>query len=119
MPSDIAVLEQLNIDVGAAEDRVDGVWLDGVLAPKLAFRRANGLIVDRGEYLTPYLNGTAPKRNSETQVEHIHLYGDRAIVTCIVTVKNASGDQRFHNVRLWVRHEGEWKLLGWANEQPA
>ena len=47
-PEDRAVIEQLNVEIGDAEDRGDSVWLDGVLAPQLAFRRANGQIVNRG-----------------------------------------------------------------------
>jgi hypothetical protein len=25
--------------------------------------------------------------------------------------------EKFHNLRLFVRREGQWKLLGWANER--
>ena len=52
----------------------------------------------------------------ETEVESIAFYGNRAVVSCIVTLKSASGDKRFHNLRLFVYHERKWKLLGWANE---
>ena len=39
------------------------------------------------------------------------------MVTCIVTVADGDERKRFHNVRLFVRSgEGEWRLLGWANE---
>jgi hypothetical protein len=34
-------------------------------------------------------------------------------VKCIVTC----GEERFHNLRLFVRLEQQWKLLGWANER--
>jgi hypothetical protein len=112
MPDDRAVLEQLNVEIGYAEDRGDRVWLDGVLAPQLAFRRANGQIVNREEYL----QAVAPGGRRETQVESIALSGDRAVVTCIVTIRSASGDQRYHNERLLIRHEEKWKVLGWANE---
>jgi Domain of unknown function (DUF4440) len=111
-PDDRAVIEQLNVEIGDAEDRGDSVWLDGVLAPQLAFRRANGQIVNREEYL----QAVAPGGPRETQVESTVLFGDRAVVTCIVTIRSARGDQRYHNVRLLVRHEEKWKVLGWANE---
>jgi hypothetical protein len=112
MPDDRAVLEQLNVEIGNAEDRGDSVWLDSVLAPELAFRRANGQIVNREEYL----QAVAPGGPRETQVESTALFGDRAVVTCLVTIRSARGDQRYHNVRLLVRHEEKWKVLGWANE---
>ena len=112
MPDDRAVLEQLNVEIGNAEDRGDSVWLASVLAPELAFRRANGQIVNREEYL----QAVAPGGPRETQVESTALFGDRAVVTGLVTIRSARGDQRYHNVRLLVRHEEKWKVLGWANE---
>ena len=53
------------------------------------------------------------RRHGTTRIiEPIELYGDRAIVRCVVAV----GDQHFDNLRLFVRREGSWKLLPWANE---
>jgi hypothetical protein len=46
-------------------------------------------------------------------IEPIQLYGDRAIVRCIV----ADGDKEFDNLRLFVRRDGQWKLLALANER--
>jgi hypothetical protein len=48
----------------------------------------------------------------QTQVESIALWGNRAVVTCIVTI----GNMRYHNVRLFIRQDQAWKILGWANE---
>ena len=45
-------------------------------------------------------------------LEPIEIHGNRAIVECIVTV----GARDIHNLRLFVRRDGQWKLLGWANE---
>ena len=97
---------------GAAESRGDRDWLDGALATKLAFQRGNQkrTIVDRKEFL----DAVGPASDRDTEIESIHLYGNRAVVTCIVTMK--PGGERFHNVRLFIRPEAEWKLLGWANE---
>jgi len=113
MQKDIEVLAQLNVQIGEAESKGDRNWLDGVIAPKLAFRRADGTTIDdRADFLKKVARGD-PR---ETTVESIDLNGDRASVTCIVTVKSAGGNKRYHNLRLFVRHEGKWKLLGWANE---
>jgi hypothetical protein len=113
MQADIEALRQRNIEIGAAESRGDRAWLDAALATKLAFQRANEAktIVDREEFLNAVTSG--PDR--ETQVESIHLYGDRAVVTCIVTMP--PGGQKYHNLRVFVRREEGWKLLGWANER--
>jgi hypothetical protein len=111
---DIKTLEDLNVQIRVAENQGDRDWLAGVIAPKLAFQRANPerTISDRNEFLDAVKAGA----QGETEVESISLYGNRAVVTCIVTLKTDGGDRRFHNVRLWVRSEGGWKLLGWANE---
>lgn len=114
MLDDIKTLDDMNTQIRVAETKGDREWLSGVIAPKLAFQRANPekTVTDRDGYL----DAVKPGVNGETEIESISLHGNRAVVTCIVTLKTDSGDQRFHNVRLWIRTEGRWKLLGWANE---
>lgn len=111
---DIKTLEDLNRQIRVAETQGDREWLAGVIAPKLAFQRANPekTVTDRDGYL----EAVKPGVNGETEIESISLYGNRAVVTCIVTLKTEGGDKRFHNVRLWIRREESWQLLGWANE---
>lgn len=113
MQNDIELLARLNIQIGEAESKGDRNWLAGVIAPKLAFRRADGTTIDDQ---ADFLKKVARSDPRETKVESIDLNGDLAIVKCIVTVKSASGDKRYHNLRLFVRHEAKWKLLGWAND---
>lgn len=112
MKADIDALKELNIEIGAAESRGDRGWLDGVIAEKLTFQRANEArtIVDRNDFLDSVVSGS----DRDTHVESIHLYEDRAVVTCIVTLK--PGDKKYHNLRLFIRKEEGWKLLAWANE---
>jgi hypothetical protein len=116
MQRDKQTLEQLNIRIGVEESKGDNesrAWLDSIIAPKLTFRRADATTIDSRE---EFLKKVKPSVPRETKVESIELHGDRAVVTCIVTMKSLDGDKRFHNLRLFVRHEGQWKLLGWANE---
>ena len=110
---DEAVLRKLNIDIGLAEDKGDRKGLENLLAQELAFRRANGKVVNRNEFLKDVKSRAATKVN----IESIKLYGDRAIVTCIVTLKVDGQDVEFHNIRLFIREGSTWKLLGWANER--
>lgn len=116
MQNDIQVLEQMNIRIGIEESKGDDDsfrFLDSVIAPKFAFSRADGKTIDgRDEFLKKIALGD-PR---ETEVQSIELLGNRAFVTCIVTVHSANGNKSFHNVRLFVRLEGQWKVLGWANE---
>ena len=112
MNDDIEKLQELNIQIGIAESKGDDDsrdWLGRIIAPHLAFRRANGKINGRNEFL----EGVRPSDDRETEIESIEIYGDRAIVTCVVTLKDG---KKFHNLRLFIRDEGGWKLLGWANE---
>jgi hypothetical protein len=87
----------------------DGLAL--ILAPKLAFQRADPArtVDDRESFLQKVQPGGKREIRS---IGPIDLYGDRAIVQCTVAV----ADQEFHNLRLFVRRDGRWKLLGWANE---
>lgn len=110
------VLNKLNIEIAAAEDRGDQQWLASILAPELSFRRANGMVVDKEQFL----KDVKPLTASKTEIKSIDLYGkDRAVVTCVVTLKIDGQEVAFHNVRLFVREKTEWKLLGWANEHLA
>jgi hypothetical protein len=112
------MLEKLNTEIGDAEsqgnDEARG-WLARVIAPKLAFQRADRTTIDDRE---KFLEKVKPGPPRKTIIESIDLYGNRAIVKCIVGM----GDRRFHNIRLfvWIGGQegqgGEWKLLGWANE---
>ena len=110
---DEAVLRQINVRIGLAERDGDAVWLDKVVAPQLGFRRVNGLFNSRSDSLAPLARG--PKR--ETEIEKIEFYGDRAVVSFTVTVTSEQSVDRYHNLRLFVRNHGEWKLLGWANQR--
>jgi hypothetical protein len=110
---DVRALAELNARIGEAEDRGDRSWLASVLAPKLAFQRADhARTVDgRAEFLAKVAAGG----RRTTRAGPIRVYGDRALVECVVSM----GDDEFHNLRLFVRRDGDWKLLGWANEKLA
>lgn len=114
MQNDLEVLKQLNIEIGDLESSGDKKAYERlaaeILAPELAFRRADGTTFDNRQ---EFLDKLKPSAKRETEVESIHLYGDRAVVTCIVTMES----KRYHNIRLFIRHEKNWKLLGWANQR--
>ncbi len=106
-------LEELNVRIGEAESEGKREWLESILAPEISFRRANGVVVGRKEYSASVAKGD----RRETEIEGITLYGARAIVACVVTTYGANGHKkRFHNLRMFIRVDDDWKLLGWANE---
>ena len=113
MQGDIETLKKLNIEINDAENNGNDHRLAEILAPRLAFQRADQkkTVDDQVAFLQKVESGGT----REIQIiDPIELYGDRAIVKCIVTTVD---DQKFHNLRLFVRREGQWKLLGWANEK--
>lgn len=116
MENDIDVLTKLNIQIGQTEtvgDAASQAWFEGVLAPTLAFRRADLKTFDDRP---AFIGKVAPGAARETAIESIDVHGSAAFVRCIVTVKAAGGDRRYRNLRLFVRDQANWKLLGWANE---
>lgn len=78
-----------------------------IIAPKLGFQRADGVTFDNREEL---LDKIKPSTHRQTEIESIHLFDDRAVVACIVTMDS----NRYHNLRLFIRHEGNWELPGWG-----
>lgn len=108
---DAQFLHHLNMQISEAENQGNKAWLAQILAPRLAFQRADEArtIDDAVAFLQKVQEGGKRKT---IKIEPIKLYGDRAIVECVVQV----GDAKYHNLRLFVRREGIWKLLGWANE---
>ncbi len=116
MKDDFAVLKDLNVQIGVAETAGDRVWLERVIALQLSFRRASGVLVDRDAYLA----AVAKTDERATDVESISLHGDRAFVSCVVTVHTSENEEewpKFHNLRLFTRGTDGWKVMGWANAQ--
>jgi hypothetical protein len=110
---DKQALIQLNKAIGDAENNGNRKFLESILAPRLAFQRSNPLrtIDDQVAYLQKVETG-GDRVTREIEPGDVDVYGDRAIVRCIVSTGNGG----FHNIRLFVRREGGWKLLAWANE---
>ena len=109
MPTDAEVLTTLNLRIGEAESNGDIKWLASVLAPELAFFRADGKTFDDADRFLQKVNASSSRT---TEVEPPAVLGNRAIVKCIVKQDGKS----YHNLRVFVRYGGNWLLLAWANE---
>jgi hypothetical protein len=107
MQEEIQELLLLNQKINTAENSGDLKPLEEIITSFFAFRRRDGTIVNRDTFL----QSPRPGRR-EMKIESIQVYGNRAVVTCIVTDSGVST----HNIRLFTKEEGNWKLLGWANE---
>ena len=106
MQADITELIRRNEKINEEENRGNVEELGRYVASELAFQRRNGTIVNRGTFLNPNPG------DRRIQIESIHVYGNRAVVTCVVTDSGVVT----HNIRLFVKEGGEWRVLGWANE---
>ena len=107
MQTDIEALLQRNEAITVAENTGDLAALGKFIAPQLAFLRRDGAIVDRDAFL----HAARPGRR-ELRIASVQVFGTRAVVACTVTDAGAVT----HNLRLFVKEHGDWKLLGWANE---
>ena len=114
MAAERETLEALNLEIGNAEGRGDKGFFEDLLAPSFAFRRANGVVVDRKQYIEAVATSAA----RTTAIRSISFAGKaRAVVTCIVTMDVQGTRKDFDNLRVFVRaDDGAWKLLAWANE---
>ena len=109
MSKDVELLKALNIRIGEAETTGDQRWLASVLAPELAFFRADGKTFDDSGRFLQKVAASSPHLS---EVESVEVLGNRAIVKCVVT----QDGKKYHNLRLFVRYGGNWVLLAWANE---
>jgi hypothetical protein len=107
MQEEIQELLSLNQEINAAENNGNLKHLEERITSLFAFRRRDGTIVNRDTFLQNPRSG-----NREIRIESIQVYGNRAVVTCIVTDSGVST----HNIRLFTKEGGNWMLLGWANE---
>jgi len=115
MQSDHDWLRSTNIEMGNVETKGTKEFFEGLLAPAFAIRRAGGRVEDRDTFIA----AVAPSAKRTTDIGSITLFEvNRALIECIVTMETDTGEERFHNVRLFVRERpsAPWCLLAWANE---
>lgn len=109
-------LEEINMRIVEEENRAGeegNIYLSQVIAPKLAFLRADKSFDDREEYLKKILNERSTSDRHLERFEEVQVFGSRAVVTCVVKMNS----KFFHNIRVFAVINGEWKLFAWANEE--
>ena len=119
--SDIEQLTTLNARLTAAERDRDVAAMEPILDAEFRFRRGDGSIVDRHEFLT----GLAQPENRNdiltADIESIDVRGVQAVVTAMVTFSGRRGGQAnsglFRNIRLFERTGTGWSLVMWFNKR--
>lgn len=122
MDAEKVALKEINEKITQAEDDGDSGDLGSNLAPQLAFMRANGKTFDDAwNFLQKVKDNskeaTKKTRHCNIKDDEIQVYGNKAFVRCIITTEDEQGNKsNYENLRLFVKIDGAWKLLGWANE---
>jgi len=108
---DIQRLTELTGLINEYENTAKQDLMAPLLAPRLAFQRADpaATVDDQVAFIQKM---KTDRTRTVDKIDPIQLYGNRAIVSCIISVDG----KPYHNLRLFVRRDGDWKLLGWANE---
>jgi glyoxylase I family protein len=113
----VDALRQLNLEIGEREKAQDVDGLNELLHDGLVFRRADGTIVTKREYLD-----AVPTRTYdvlETEIAGIDEGEESAVVNAIVTAagtaKGASFGGTFRNTRVFVSEADRWQCRLWLN----
>ena len=116
---EICRLIGLNVLIGEAELNRDESFLRDVLADELVFRRANGSIVTKDEYLAELIK-------TENIYEYLHsenikaqVKDENALVSLVVRAKGKRGEKefegKFRNLRVLARKDKNWECVIWHN----
>ena len=99
-------LKDLNRKLAAVEQQRDHEFFSALLSEKLVFRRANGAVIGKAEFLqelqkpTPFVERIV----ESIEVTELPAVPDRALVILIVRRRKAdSTTQRFQKIRFFTR----------------
>jgi glyoxylase I family protein len=110
-------LRRLNHEIGRAEKERDRDFLAGVLDEDLVFRRADGTLASKVEYLDELEHRTYA--SLDVEIAEVDEQAHSAVVTAIVTASGSAGgkpfDGTFRNVRTFVDDGGVWRCRLWIN----
>jgi Domain of unknown function (DUF4440) len=114
-----AELTQINEDFSKAELTQDIGFFQDILSGNLAFRRANGTVVSKADFLASLPNMTY-HTNKTSQITIRQILPDTYAVSCIVEAKGVKQDGspfegKFSNNRLFRLESGKFKLFSWHN----
>jgi len=112
-------LKRTNMSIALWEQQRDEdsiKHLDRVLSANLVFRRANKSVVGKADFMAG-LAGPSPFEERHSEHATVDILGDRAVVTVtVVATKKSGSEERYRNLRIFVRRDEQWQLEFWFND---
>jgi len=107
-------LRRLNRESFRAEDQRAAERLGPILADDFRIVRATYAVEDKATMLARIAADTSGRRR-EVSDEQVQLYGDSAVVTSLVTLREPTGEVvgHFWNTKLFVRGGAGWQCAIW------
>jgi Domain of unknown function (DUF4440) len=116
---DVELLRAMNLKIAEWEQRRDAdavEQLDSTIAESLVFRRADGNVVGKAEFMQA-LQGPSPFLERSSRDVSVQVRGDRAfVVLTVVATKPDASTGFYRNVRVFFRHDPTWLLEAWFND---
>lgn len=85
------------------------------LSDQLMFRRANGVVVDKQQFLAGFKDAS-PFIERVAEDISVHVMGERAMITLIIRTVKADGTRGcYRNIRLLTRTAERWVIQFWYN----
>ena len=107
----------LSDQIGQAYLKGDTSLLEKCLADDYAAIRANGMLSTKAQEIENLKSGALKFESDDLHERKIRGYGDTAVVIGLSSAKGTSngkpfsGDFRF--TRIWVKQQGNWKLVAY------
>ena len=120
---EVQALVETALRMGEAELQRDVAVLRGILDNELRFRRANGQIVNKEDFLGDLQDSRNTFDCLQSAVVDVTVYENTAVVVLVVLAKGTREGKRFagtfRNIRVFARDKpdsgGQWRCALWLN----
>ena len=108
-------MRQIESEVSTAYLKGDTAVLDRIWADEYTFTPPNGMVINKADYLAMLKSGVVKYESFDPENIEVHVYGDTAVVTGLVTVKGRvpghtiNGQDRFLTV--YVKRQERWQQV--------
>ena len=108
-----AMSDQLN----QAQLKADTNFVEKYFADEATIVHSNGRLFTKAEEIADLKSGSLKYESIEVQETIIHVYGDTAVVTFLISFKGVVSGMRFsgdlRRTIVWVKQKGNWKIVAY------